>query len=483
MKSMRQRLTWWLVTTTILLVICASATLYIYVRSALIREFDAGLFAKAQGLASLLRIERDGRYDLDLTDQSLPEYRPSLKPEYFQIFIDGQVLEQSQSLTHGTFLVAANAVTQKHAWNLALPNHLSGRAAAVTTKPQPEDENKTAVAKLGLHVPDALIVVARDRTEVDRILDTLLSSLLVASVVSALSCFASVQIIVQRGLRPVNRLATQASAIGPDTLNQRFDSEELPEELQPISTRLNDLLERLDSAFQRQRRLNSDISHELRTPIAELRTLTEVAVRWPADASTTAAYFHDAREIALKMESLIEMLLALARSQSGTICAFQEQIDLSEILRAMLPRYEDKIREKSLTLKCTVPECADVYTNKFILSQIFQNLLANAVEYTPQNGSIGISLEQMNGSCQVKICNSNDSIQPEDIPRLFESFWRKDTARSDRSHAGLGLTLVGEYAKQLRMKIEPRLPEPDRFEIVLWISVSRQAMLTDQLRS
>jgi signal transduction histidine kinase len=471
MKSMRRQLTWWLVTTTILLVVAASAALYIYVRSALFKEFDAGLFAKAEGLSALFRIESDGQYDLDLTDQSLPEYLPGRRPEYFQIFMDGKVFEQSPSMKQGVLAISTDAIAQRRAWNLVLPDGRNGRAVGIKTTPMPEEKDKAAVAKLGVKLQPALIVVTRSRTDIDRILNTLLSSLIVAALVLAVACFVAVQLIVYYGLRSVNHLARQASTIGPDTLNDRFQSDNLPKELVPISIRLNDLLERLDNAFRRQRRLNSDIAHELRTPIAELRTLTEVGLRWP-DAATAATYFRDANEIALKMESVIEVLLALARSQAQSISKTNEQVNLSDLIHKTLQSYEVEIDQKNLRLSCDISSEIVIYTDKSIFGRILQNLLSNAVKYTPENGVIGIVAELSAEQCVLRIWNTNESITAEDIPHLCESFWRKDSSRCDRSHVGLGLTLVSEYAQHLKMKVAPRLPQKDRFEIALSIALS-----------
>jgi signal transduction histidine kinase len=476
MKSMRFQLTWWLVTTTIVLVLIASVALYVYVRLALFKEFDAGLYARAQGLAALLRIESDGRYDLDLSDQSLPEYLPGRRQEYFQVFVNGKLLEKSRSLKDRLLQIPSDSLTSRTVWNLVLPNSRSGRALGILAKPQPEDEDKPSIAQLAANAPSALVVVARDRADLDHILNTLLSSLIVASAVLAATCFAAVQLIIRYALRPVDRLAAQAAAMGPETLGDRFRSDELPHELKPISIRLNDLLDRLSSAFQRQRRLNSDIAHELRTPIAELRTLTEIALKWPADSTTTAGYFGDAYDISRKLESIVEMLLALARSQTQQVSISFAKINLSEAVSTILQSHDEIIRSKNFTVDCAIPAIM-VSSDRFIFTRIVQNLLANAVEYTPQNGSIAILGEQTNNSCKLSIRNSNDSISTEDLPRLFESFWRKDASRSDRSHAGLGLTLVSEYAKHLNIKIEARLPASDQLELILWLPANQPGHL------
>ncbi len=239
------------------------------------------------------------------------------------------------------------------------------------------------------------------------------------------------------------RLANQAARIGPETLDYRFDVAALPRELQPICDRLNDLLARLDQAFKRERRLNADIAHELRTPIAELRALTEVARRWPVDAQQAETYFKDAHDVCLRMESMVEALLALGRSQTRKANIRAERIEVAALVRQAIEALREQIGRKQLTVSESLDEDLVIETDRVMFRRMIENLIGNAVEYSPAGGAVECTARMESGRAILCIGNTNDSLKSEDLRVMFEPFWRKDAARSGDSHAGLGLTLVG----------------------------------------
>jgi len=135
--------------------------------------------------------------------------------------------------------------------------------------------------------------------------------------------------VVRSGLKSLGRLANQAGQITASSLDTRFDLAHVPDELQPIYEKLNDLLGRLDDAFGRERRFTANVAHELRTPVAELRALSEVALRWPGDEKSAAQSFREVSTITRRMESVVTTLLALARSEAGASQATTASVDLS----------------------------------------------------------------------------------------------------------------------------------------------------------
>ena len=176
-----------------------------------------------------------------------------------------------------------------------------------------------------------LVAVAHDTGELDRFLAILLwSSILITAVASA-GTVAVVQVVVWRGLRPLQDVAARAAQIDEQSLHIRFPLDGLPAELQPICLRLNASLQKLQQAFQRERRFTADAAHELRTPIAELRALANVALRG-GDSGTSAVYFEDARDIAVQMERIVSNLLALARCHAGAMQIVREPVDVSAAL-------------------------------------------------------------------------------------------------------------------------------------------------------
>jgi signal transduction histidine kinase len=278
-----------------------------------------------------------------------------------------------------------------------------------------------------------------------------------------------VRVVVERALKPVNELARRAEEIGPANLDYRFDIARLPEELRLICQRLNELLERLDQAFRRERRLNADIAHELRTPIAELRSLTEVACRWPTDTEQTASYFIDAHTIAMKMGALVDTLMSLARAGGKIGIPQNESVALAAIIESSFSSQQETIDRRQLHVSIEFSASCPIVTNRLIFTRMIDNVVSNAVNYASHGGRIECRAQCHGTQCQFTIGNSNDSLAADDVPQMFDAFWRKDAARSDSEHTGLGLALVAEYAAQLGIAVSAHLCSPTWFEITLQI--------------
>jgi len=464
-SSIQRRLTIWLVAATVLSSLAAGLWLYTYVRTALLNSFDATLATKAHAISALLHVDRDGSIAMDFESELMPEYLVGPNAEYYMIVgPHGALIDRSPSLEQSYLFDPNTKPAVGIATDISLPDHRAGRMLATTTVPDFDDvERATAY-----HPPTVWVAVARDRSEMDRVLAALAGALVISAGVLALGGAIAVRLIVHYGLRPVNKLAEIAATIGPETLEYRFETARLPSELAPICGRFNDLLERLDQAFKRERRLNADIAHELRTPIAELRSLTDVATRWPCDSAKSAEYLRDAGDIARRMASLVETLLAMARGHSGQLRPHCEPVELSALLTEVIDVHRDK-SNRELNISFLVPDDLAVVTDREMLRRIIDNVLSNAFEYAPEGGRIRCEARIQSRRCELAIGSSNDSLTPTDLPRLCEPFWRKDAARSGDAHSGLGLSLVAEYAKQLGIAVTPRLASADWFEMILTI--------------
>jgi hypothetical protein len=215
------------------------------------------------------------------------------------------------------------------------PHAASGSAPASSPTREALDELTIRVVQ---EMPDTRATLAGLRA-------TILTVITLAFFLS----IALVHFVLRRGLSPLEEMAAQAERIHADTLDRRFSRAPLPAELDPIRTRLNDLLERLQQSFERERRFNAAVAHELRTPIAELRTLSEIALRWPerADARKNMA---DVSAVAQEMQGVIEALLTLRRVESGAEKVELEPVRVDEVVRAALATYAKTAAARHQTL-------------------------------------------------------------------------------------------------------------------------------------
>jgi two-component system sensor histidine kinase QseC len=292
------------------------------------------------------------------------------------------------------------------------------------------------------------LIVARDRVGLDRTLAGIGAGLLLVGAILLVATTLIVTTAVRRGLAPLEAVGQQAATIHASTLQTRFAIDALPVELRPIAERLNDLLARLDEAFHRERRVTADIAHELRTPIAELRTLAEVGVKWPEEAS-----FRDALQIAQRMEMLVTGLLALARHDAGHQSVAREPVAMRALVdEVWLPLAE---RAKSRQLDVTINVTGQWQTDRTLLRMIVGNLLANAVDYASERGQIRVA----GNDSRLEVSNTTDRLAREDLPLLFERFWRKDAARTHDGHSGLGLTLARSATVALGLELSADMPD------------------------
>jgi two-component system sensor histidine kinase QseC len=272
----------------------------------------------------------------------------------------------------------------------------------------------------------------------------------------------AVTLAVRGALRPLRRLAADADAIDAASLHHRFGAADLPAELAPIAHGLNSLLARLAAAFDRERRFTADVSHELRTPLAELRALAEVALRWP-EATPPEQNYRDVLGIVRQMEGLVATLLAIARCQAGAQPVCGAAIDLRAVLDAAWQAHRATAAERGLAVAWDVPHGTTVRSDPALLLPMLDNLLSNAVAYTPARGRVRVASRALaGGRVELEMSNPCEGLRPEDIPNLSDRFWRSDRARVN-GHSGLGLSLVREYARATGASVSHRLSDDGVF--------------------
>lgn len=244
--------------------------------------------------------------------------------------------------------------------------------------------------------------------------------------------------------------------------------ESVPRELSALAESFNEMLRRVDEAFHRLANFNADIAHELRTPITNLMTQTQVAL---SRARTIEEY----REILCsnaeeyeRMAKMIGDMLFLAQADNGASKRESIDVDLAVEVRSLLDYYEGWAEERgvSLTLKGSANPAGD----RLMLQQALGNLLSNAIRYTPSGGTVRILLGQSpDGTVSIVVENPGTPIPAEDLPKLFDRFYRVDPSRQRGGDgAGLGLAIVKSIVEAHDGKIEAVSTERGtRFQITI----------------
>jgi heavy metal sensor kinase len=248
----------------------------------------------------------------------------------------------------------------------------------------------------------------------------------------------------RRALSPVDALVRTARDIGGDNLNHRLQKLNTGDELQRLSDTLNEMLDRIESAFLKITQFTADASHELRTPVSLIRTEAELALR---RSRGEAEYKESLRHILLEAErttTLIEQLLALARSDSGEEALHMQPVDFGEMLRGVVEAWQQVAAVRNLQFSAHL-DTGEVFVmgDETALRRLAGILIDNALKYTPAPGEIVLSLEPKEQSVVLTLRDSGVGIAAEDQARIFERFYRVDKARSRASGgAGLGLSIA-----------------------------------------
>lgn len=456
MRSLQQRLSLGLALALGTLLVLGGLLAYPALRSLLMEEFDYALLAKARALTAPTTADGQG-ISLRFTEYPPPEFQPGSRVEYFQVWSrDGAVAAKSPSLGDAELLRPADATNDLRFWNLSLPDGRPGRALGINLA---LDE--------GAEVSGFTVVLARDTMRLRSVLRTAAAGLVGGGVLLLAAAAWLAHITTRAGLRPVAVLADEVTHIDATSLATRLSTAEAPPELRPIVEQLNSLLGRLHNAFDRERRFSANVAHELLTPVAELRALAENAVRWREDREATGQFAADVLEAACQMERQVNTLLALARSERGELSLQREAINVSVLLDELRAQIIPRLQTKRLELDWLVPTPVVLFTNEAACRALLQNLLDNAVEYTPPGGRIICRLERPERVYVFTLANPNPGLKPDDLAHLFEPFWRADAARTDRAHSGLGLALAKSLVATLRGDLQVTLTRRDEVQFTL----------------
>jgi signal transduction histidine kinase len=288
----------------------------------------------------------------------------------------------------------------------------------------------------------SLVVVGTSEEQVQSATSTAVGLLLVAVPVGVALLAAVVWVSLGRALRPVERMRREAQAITSDHLHRRLPVPPGEDQLADLARTLNEMLDRIDAAQRLQRQFVSDASHELRSPLAAVRQLTEVAQRFPDRLST--------RELATevgaeerRMEGLVSALLTLARLDDGTGPGGRAPVDLDDVVvdevrRAQASAERVRVRIGGLS-------AAQVKGNAMLLGQLVRNLLTNAVRHAASQ--VCVSLSVVEGAVTLDVDDDGEGIPPAHRDQVFDRFVRLDEARQrDAGGSGLGLAIVRKVA-------------------------------------
>ncbi|HEU5048465.1 MAG TPA: ATP-binding protein [Rickettsiales bacterium] len=279
--------------------------------------------------------------------------------------------------------------------------------------------------------------------DVKATLDGLLAILLLGLPAVILIVSVGGYVLVRRTLRPVENMRAKAEKITFGNLSNRLPVAETGDELEHLAVTLNQMLGRLDDAYQQASRFSADASHELRTPLAIMRGELESIAQDEALSGTQCERIGSVLEEVERLSRIAENLLAISRLDAGEAKIAHERFDLAALVKGTVEQMALLAEEKRIRLTVKVEGPAELYGDRAKIKQVVVNLLDNAIKYTQEDGSVMIHAYAQQGKAILEIIDNGIGIPAAELPHIFERFYRADKVRSRQmGGAGLGLSIV-----------------------------------------
>ena len=530
MNSLQARLIAGGATVVALGFLLAGFAVYALSRSATYKEFDESLVTKVQTLAALTTETRDGvQFDLA---EGIQAFNRRDVLSYYQVWHEDAVLARSPELALDQLSAAGGSLMRPSFQSLRFVDGRSLRQVCVTFEPtyqandededdddddededdhdeddedededdEDEDENDRdeddrdwrpnpsglfSSAPTDLHAateesgvvtlawqraaPQVTIAVARETGEIEKGLANLRWTL--ASVGLAVTLLSSgvLALLVRQGLHPIKAASLKLASIDENTLKERVSVEHIPAEVTPMVNRLNELLGRLDEAFRRERAFSSNLAHELRTPLAGLRSTLEVHLSRLHEPAEYQDAMNTCLQICDQSQNLVENLLSLARLEGETVACHYEPIEYVEVFEQCWTALEGAANEKNIRPHFDLQPLV-LRTDRELLRVALRNVLSNAVSYCNEGGEISASQNVEGRRWVLRVSNTGNQLSEDEAKQVFDRLWRGDAARAKTGeHFGLGLSLTKLIVEVLGGAIAVRVDE--RFHITLTLPV------------
>lgn len=299
------------------------------------------------------------------------------------------------------------------------------------------------------------LFVAMSLDDATMILTNLRNTLFIAFPLILIVLFLIARFIAGRSIKPVAIITETSSRITKDNLIDRIELPNYKDELYVLSKTINDLLDRIENAVEREKQFTSDASHELRTPLTVLKGTLEVLVRKPRSQAEYVEKINFSISEVNRLNNLVDQLLLLARFENQKLSLKNEKVYLNAVILDTLTLYSGKINAKKINVKHSFLDHYYINSDNYLVSIIISNLISNAIKYSNENGVLLIQLSEQNGKIICSISDNGIGIAKDDLDKIFNPFYRSDpTNHPEIKGSGLGLSIVKRIVQLLHIKFE-----------------------------
>lgn len=439
LKSIRLRLTLWYVLLLAVILAAFSAGVYFVLRETLYNNLDDSIQNRVSALLDIIEYEEDRPIlptlvfsgELDLGEHS-QEGEHENGVEYFARVFDASgspTFDDSAEMSYvpvDTQVVERTLAGESNTRRMEVGDD----SMRVKTVPIERDGQIAGVLEVGLE------------DDVSDTLGTLLSIMGIAYVMTLVMASFGGIFLAGRALSPIDKLTRVARHISAEDLGQRLNLQLPDDEVGRLAHTFDGMIARLDDSFRRQRQFTADASHEIRTPLTVMKGQIDVALQRERKPEDYRQVLQAINEEVDRLIRLAGSLLTLARADAGQIPLAFESLSLTDVVASATEQVAPMARERGVKLQITPSATVTIQADEDLLLHLLLNLLDNAIKYTPAGGQVSVGCRLVDAQVELWVRDTGCGIPEEQLPYIFDRFYRVDKARSRREGgAGLGLAI------------------------------------------
>ena len=412
-SSLRARLLLWYTLILAAVIVTFAGTLcYLFWRS-LVADIDASLRRSAAGLVEGLQPTTSGDFDLVLPFEYRQSDGAAGAPAYYAAWnADGELIDRSPDFAAAA--PPALGTATRRGWR-----------ELATTGPN-----------------GAIVLVGRDLADTRRALLAFAGTAALGGVIALVVSLLGGWFLVGRALTPVARINQAAAAMSAGDLTARIAVERTENELEQVALALNEAFDRLHQAVENERRFTADASHELRTPLATISAEIEWALARPRAVEEYRRCLDTTQRAADRMRRVVERLLTLARADADDMALQRAPVGLGPVVTDAVGIVRSLAEQKRVTIETRL-DATTVVGDRDRLTDLATNLVSNAIQYNHDGGRVSVEVWPEGSDACLRVTDTGAGISADDMPRIFERFYRADRARTaDSGGAGLGLAIA-----------------------------------------